>query len=97
MFAPGAGANEYQRLMWLRRVLPEVQVKVSSLADDLPLHTWLTLLEQQGVNGLHRAVLQKEEKNDDVVVKLLVEGEGLREVMTTDGTFFASTSYFSSG
>lgn len=36
----------------------------------------------QGVTGLQRAVIQE---NAQKKCELLVEGEGLREVMTTDG------------
>ncbi|KAK4056507.1 DNA-directed RNA polymerase III subunit C1 (rpo31) [Microbotryomycetes sp. JL221] len=72
VFAGPVPASEvYHRLLWLRRVLPEVAVK--------------------GVQGLHRAVIQKEIVDGKNVNKLLVEGEGLREVMTTDGVIGKDT------
>ncbi|KAK4055766.1 DNA-directed RNA polymerase III subunit C1 (rpo31) [Microbotryomycetes sp. JL201] len=72
VYAGGVLPGEvYHRLLWLRRVLPEVAVK--------------------GVSGLHRAVIQKEVSGPTPVNKLLVEGEGLREVMTTDGVIGKET------
>lgn len=41
-------------------------------------------LSEQGVIGLQRAVIQQDA---DGLKDLLVEGQGLREVMTTDGSF----------
>lgn len=61
--------NPYRRLLELRRILPGVVVK--------------------GIRGLTRAVISetpiKDGPTKGMKKQLLVEGEGLREVMTTDG------------
>ncbi|KAM0788234.1 hypothetical protein ACM66B_001388 [Microbotryomycetes sp. NB124-2] len=72
IYASGVPPGDvYHRLLWLRRLLPEVAVK--------------------GAPNLHRAVIQKEVSGPKPVNKLLVEGEGLREVMTTDGVIGTET------
>ena len=73
----------YRRLMWLRRVLPSIVVKVRrTLKVQLGKKTDEPGTFRQGVIGLQRAVIQQNPKG---FKELLVEGEGLREVMTTDG------------
>ena len=62
-------SDPYKRVLWLRRVLPNIVIK--------------------GVHGLQRAVIQENSKG---LKELLVEGEGLREVMNTDGVVGAKTT-----
>ncbi|KAI5480363.1 DNA-directed RNA polymerase III subunit RPC1 [Pseudohyphozyma bogoriensis] len=61
--------SAYRRLLWLRRVLPEVVVK--------------------GIPGLSRAVIKELPTKKK---QLLVEGQGLREVMTCDGVVGEKTT-----
>lgn len=82
------GADKYYRLRELKRLLPEVVVKVrqtcSILTDKLRTATL------QGVPTIRRAIINIKEKDDTRGKKgdkeLLVEGYGLQKVMTTLGT-----------
>ncbi|GAA5869946.1 hypothetical protein JCM1840_007679 [Sporobolomyces johnsonii] len=74
----------------VKRKTAEIHVVAHHNSEDkIPAYRRLMWLRRvlagvrvKGVNGLERAVIQQ---NADGIKELLVEGEGLREVMVTDG------------
>lgn len=86
---------KYYRLRELKRLLPDVVVKVRLLRSYLRMRR-STKITLQGVPSLQRAIINVKDKDDAKGSKgdkeLLVEGYGLQKVMTTEGIVGEHTS-----
>ncbi len=83
----GKSSGKYFRLRMLKRALPSVVVKVSlGYALPVPYCFLIGFRTSQGLSTIARALIStKEDKPKEK--QLLVEGYGLKEVMTIEGVF----------